>query len=59
MMRIVLLISLLALAACGVQGDLYRPSDPKPAPKRHDRVIKTHPFPDQPPEEQEVMPDLI
>ncbi|MCH2547490.1 MAG: lipoprotein [Alphaproteobacteria bacterium] len=59
-MRALIIMTLLAsLAACGVQGDLYRPTDPKPDPKKRERGLKTHPFPDQPPEEQEVMPDLI
>lgn len=58
MTRLVLLLSLLSLTACGVQGDLYRPSEPKPNPKQRERNTKTYPFPERPPEEQEVMPDM-
>ena len=59
-MRLILLLCmLLPLTACGVKGPLYRPSDSKPDPKtKHERNV-IHPFPDQLPEEQEIMPDLI
>jgi predicted small lipoprotein YifL len=58
MNRFIMLLCVLAVAGCGVQGELYRPTDAKPDPKTRKEQTR-HPFPDQPPEEQEVMPDLI
>lgn len=59
MSRAVLLLCLLCVSACGVQGELYRPNDAKPDPSKRERNQKTYPFPQQAPDEQEIMPDLI
>ena len=48
---------LLSVTACGVEGDLYRPEDPKPKPERKKEM--PHPYPRTAPEEQDIMPDLI
>lgn len=59
-MRVALLLFLItALAACGVKGPLYRPSEPKPDPKTKNEHNIMHPFPGQQPMEQDIMPDLI
>jgi predicted small lipoprotein YifL len=58
MSRILALLCFVALAGCGVQGDLYRPSEPKPDPRKREREQQTHPFPQQQPEEQGIMPDM-
>lgn len=57
--RLPMLFALLSLAACGVQGDLYRPEEPRPAPRAKSQPdALPNPFPERPPEEQEIMPDM-
>lgn len=56
-MRYFLLASLLACAtACGVQGPLYLPNE---TPPPRDRGAMPYPYPDQPRDEQGILPDPI
>lgn len=59
MSRCLLIIGLLSLSACGVQGDLYLPDQPRPPKRDRSTAPIPSPYPEQPPEEQEVLPDVI
>ena len=56
MIRCIALLALFSITACGVQGDLYLPDQ---QPPKRDRNTTPTPFPEQPREEQGILPDVI
>lgn len=56
MIRCIVFLALLSVAACGVQGDLYLPDQ---QPPKRDRNVTPTPFPEQSREEQGIMPEAL
>ena len=56
MIRSIAFLVLFSVTACGVQGDLYLPDQ---QPPKRDRNATPTPFPEQPREEQGIMPEAL